>query len=241
MDTVKTLNPIMWIFAVLLIGGVLVQALLFLRMALRFNKKNHVLTKEELIRSATTGAVAAIGPSFSSVVFALSIIVMMGSAVAFMRCGVIGTPLFEMYIAQFAATNAGVEFGTPEFTEAIFGAVLFTMILMSLPYAINVLITVKPMDMAVEKVKENTKKKGRSVSFISYLGPAATLCMFSYMMVTNLSSVYNLIVLIAAAATYFIYDILTKRLNNTFISSMNLAVSMVVAMAAGQIARGLIG
>lgn len=60
--TIETLNPIMWVFAAIIIGAVLIQAFLFLRMALRFNKKNHVLTKEELTRCATTGAVHPSAP-----------------------------------------------------------------------------------------------------------------------------------------------------------------------------------
>lgn len=242
MSTIEKLNPIMWVFAAVIIGAVLVQTFLFLRMALRFNKKNHVLTKEELIRCATTGAVASIGPSFSSVVVALSLILMMGSAVAFMRCGVIGSPLFEMWIAEMAAGYAGVSFGSPEFDEAVFGLILFGMIAASAPHAINLILSLKPLDSAIEKSKEKSRKSGQSISFISYVGPAAMMCLFGYLMYTYLlEGGANLVAALTAVLVYLGYSAVTKKIGNTFISSLNMGVAMLVAMAAGQIARGFIG
>ena len=45
MDAVKNLNGTVWVFASLLIAMVIIQALLFLRLALNFNKKNNLATK----------------------------------------------------------------------------------------------------------------------------------------------------------------------------------------------------
>ena len=47
MEAVKNLNGEMWIFAGLLIGIVIVQAVLFLRLALKWNKKNSYFTDTE--------------------------------------------------------------------------------------------------------------------------------------------------------------------------------------------------
>lgn len=57
MDAVKSLNGEMWIFASLLIAVVILQAVLFLRLALRVNKKHQfyrrdVRQDEEAARAA---------------------------------------------------------------------------------------------------------------------------------------------------------------------------------------------
>ena len=52
MDAVKNLNGTVWVFASLLIAMVIIQALLFLRLALNFNKKNNLATKAEIVSAA---------------------------------------------------------------------------------------------------------------------------------------------------------------------------------------------
>ena len=80
--------------------GVLIQSGMFLRLALKMNKKTNAVSKEELSQAYKTGAVSAIGPVFSTLTIALSLIVMVGSGVTFMRCGVIGAPSYELSMAN---------------------------------------------------------------------------------------------------------------------------------------------
>ena len=128
MEAVISMNPTIWVFAAILILLVLVQSALFLRLALRFNKKNLLVSRQEINSAVRTGAVAAIGPSLNSIVVALSLIAMVGSATTFMRCGVIGAPLWELYMANIAASAAGVTFGSTEFTKSVMTLCLFCMV-----------------------------------------------------------------------------------------------------------------
>ena len=100
MDVIKNMNGTVWVFAALLIGMVLIQSGMFLRLALKMNKKTNAVSKEELSQAYKTGAVSAIGPVFSTLTIALSLIVMVGSGVTFMRCGVIGAPSYELSMAN---------------------------------------------------------------------------------------------------------------------------------------------
>ena len=160
MEAIKNMNGTVWVFAAILIGMVIVQALLFLRLALNMNKKTNAVSKEEISQAVKTGAVSAIGPAFSTLTIALSLIVMVGSGVTFMRCGVIGAPAWELMMAQFSAGAAGVEFGSAEFTESIFTLCIFGMTLASAPYFINTIITLKPLDKVVAKSAEAAQKGG---------------------------------------------------------------------------------
>ena len=74
MEAVKNLNGEMWIFAFLLIAIVVLQACWFLRLALRYNKKHNYFTKEEVGHLLKMGSVSVLGPAFSVVVVAISLI-----------------------------------------------------------------------------------------------------------------------------------------------------------------------
>ena len=52
----------LWIFAIILICLVLAQSFLFLRLAMRFNRKHKLVSVEEVKEAVSTGAVA--GPSW---------------------------------------------------------------------------------------------------------------------------------------------------------------------------------
>ena len=68
------------------------------------------------------GSLSVLGPAFSVVVVAISLIAMVGSGLTFMRVGVIGAASYEMMIATTAAETIGVPFGSPEFSEERAGA-----------------------------------------------------------------------------------------------------------------------
>ena len=63
METIQKMNGTVWVFAAILIGLVLVQSFLFLRLALSFNKRHQLVDKKEIKSAARTGMIAAIGPS----------------------------------------------------------------------------------------------------------------------------------------------------------------------------------
>ena len=166
METIKLMNGSAWVFAGILILMVIIQALLFLRMALSFNKKHKVLTGEEVNQAVRTGAIAAVGPALSTITVALSLIAMVGSGVTFMRCGVIGAPAWELFMASTSSAAAGVEFGSPEFTPAIFTLCIFGMTWASAPYFINTIITLKPLDAMANKASQsNGSRSFPSISF----------------------------------------------------------------------------
>lgn len=230
-NAILDMNGTIWIFALLLIFLVLFQSFLFLRLALKFNQKNHLLSKEELKSAARTGAIAAVGPSFSSIVIALSLISMVGSAATFMRCGVIGAPSWELYLASIASSTTGIDFGSPEFTENIFTLCLFCMITGSIPFFLNTLIMLKPLDLLIEKSKE----KKREISFLPYLSSSAAFGLLGYMIMGYFSSKALVGAAVGSIIGYLCFDRLVKRTGRTLLGSFSLAAAMVIGMTAGEI------
>ena len=57
MEAIKNMNGTLWIFAIILICLVLAQSFLFLRLAMRFNRKHKLVSDEEVNEAVSTGAV----------------------------------------------------------------------------------------------------------------------------------------------------------------------------------------
>lgn len=235
MNTVEMLNGTMWVFAVILIVIVVVQSLAYLRMALKFNSRYKVLSKDEVNQAIRTGSVAAVGPAFSSMTIAISLMAMIGSGVAFMRCGIIGAPMTELLIANMASQTVGVEFNTPEFTPSVFALCLFAMTVMSAPYILNTIISLKPLDKVVDKGQSTeTEKKKRS--FLPYMSTGAIMGMLGNMLPDYLTTGAAVTAFVVALAVNFGVTQAVRKINNKILESFAMAISMVVAMAAGQIA-----
>lgn len=237
-ETVSSMNGTLWIFAALLIGMVVVQSLLFLRQALQFNKRNNLLTPQELRSVTRTGTISVIGPAISTIVIALSLIAMVGSAATYMRSGVIGAPAWELLMAQIAVSSMNVEFNTPQFTKEIFVLCLFGMSIASAPYFINTIITLKPLDAAVTKSQSNDTKKE---SFIPVLGNAAMMGILGYSIFDYFKSIPQIVaILVSGTISYLIIRYIAKS-GKRWLGDWSMAISMVIGMVCAQIVSGLMG
>ena len=217
MEAIKNMNGTLWIFAIILICLVLAQSFLFLRLAMRFNRKHKLVSDEEVKEAVSTGAVAA----------------MVGSATTFMRCGVIGAPGWELLMANIASSTAGVTLGGEGFTEAIFTFAIFCMVLGSAPYFLNTMIMLKPLDNMVEK----SKAKKAKVSFMPYLSNSAMFGLLGYSVMSNLNSISSVAAVLASGVAYALFDKLAKKLDNSMLGSFSMAVAMIFGMLFGQIVK----
>ncbi len=232
MDVIQSMNGTLWGFAAVLISLVLVQSFLFLRLALSFNRKHDLISKDEINGAVRTGAVAAVGPSINTIVVALSLIAMVGSATTFMRCGVIGAPMWELYMANIAASAAGVTLGGEGFTHAVFTFAIFCMVLGSAPYFINTFIMLKPLDNMVEKSKSSNRK----ISFMPYLSKSAMFGLLTYSIMDYISKPTSVIAIIAAGLGYFIWESASTKAKSPMMSSLSIGIAMIFGMVAGQVA-----
>lgn len=237
-ETVASMNGTLWVFTILLILLVIIQSLLFLRHALKFNKKNKVATAEELKSAARAGTVSVVGPAISVMVVALSLIAMVGPAVTYMRCGVIGSPTWELMMADVAAGATGIQFNTPEFTRGVLVLCIFGMTFASAPYFINTIITLKPLDMMVNKNKGNEKKKE---SFLPVFGSAAMMGILGYFIVDYTKTIPQIVALtVSGLLSYTVIKIIGKT-GLKWLGDWNMAISMLMGMTVAQIVAEIIG
>ena len=230
MEAIKNMNPTLWVFAAILIIWVCVQSGLFFKLTAAFNKRNNLLTKEQLNDCMKVGATAAIGPAMNAIAVALTLIAMVGSATTFMRCGVIGAPGWELYMAQIAASTAGVSFATAEFTEGVFTFAIFCMVLASAPYFINCIIMLKPLDKAVEKAKS-----GSGISYTSYMGNAAMFSMLTYTINGYFKEMDKFVTMIVSLTAALIVNAIVKKTGSKTLATFSMIICMICGMIAGQI------
>lgn len=155
MSELSSANLAIWIFAILLIGFTWVQAFLFLRVALRFNKKHHIYAKEELIAAAKTGATASLGPGVNTIFLGLSLIAMFGGGFTFLRCGVIGAPMYELMIAQYSAPFAEYDLSSGAMTASLMAFFCIAGAIGTICYVLAPVFTLRPLETA------GTKKTGK--------------------------------------------------------------------------------
>ena len=103
-------DPVMWLMCVPAVAVAVVQAILISRKTIQ---AGHVvnLSKKESIKAFKTGAIAAIGPSISSVVVMISLMATIGPAFSWLRLCFIGSATTEMTAAGIGAAAMGVELG----------------------------------------------------------------------------------------------------------------------------------
>jgi len=236
-DAVRDINVEMWLFTVLVIGTVIVQSLLFLRLALNFNKKHKLITKEETKGAIRTSIISTIATTFIPV-NTLALIALVGSAVTYMRVGVIGASGMELLLAQIGTSTAGVEFNTPEFTTNILVLCLFCMAFGSAPYAINCILMLKPLDKMVEKEKAS----GNKVSFSDYMAKGALVGVLASL---ALDRTYNnpvkQVAFLFALVLVIVVSELARKKNKSSMRGLLTPIGMLTAMLVGQSVATYIG
>lgn len=250
-DIVKELTPQMWPFAILLVGSCLLQVYLFVRNVLRFNKKTNLLTNDEIRSAVKTGSVATIGPAVSCIVVAIATVAIMGPAVTYMRCAVIGADSYELVLVNMGAEALNVTAGAADFSAIAFTVCLFAMTFGTMPYLINLLITMKPMDKivtrnmlaAAESAKAGTGAKAASVAkktFLPLFGLSAAVGLFTYQsMNTGYNGTpYTVAVVTGMVVTWVINKFFGKgkKIN---LGDWSLAIALICGMITGSVAAGL--
>ena len=239
-EIVAKLDSQMWPFAALLVGSCFLQVILFVRNVLSFNKKAKLLSQEEIKSAVKVGAVATLGPAVSCIVVAIATVAVMGTAVTYMRCAVIGADSYELVLVNMGAEALGVTAGGDDFSEIAFGVCLFAMTFGTMTYLINLLLTIKPLDKVVTRnilkssESENGKEKAAKKTFLPLFGLSAAVGLFTYNSISSSFSgiPYFLSVLTGMAVTWFISKFFGngKKIN---LSDWSLGIALILGMIVG--------
>lgn len=99
-------GPLMWFTVLPVVILVFIQATLFAKKAYRIGKAMG-LSDKQLKAAIRSGAITAIGPAFAIVVGMVALLAALGAPYAWFRLSIIGSVMYELMAAQFAAQAAG--------------------------------------------------------------------------------------------------------------------------------------
>ncbi|WP_353625851.1 DUF5058 family protein [Bacillus sp. JCM 19041] len=120
-----------WMFAIIVVLVVMVQSIVFFRLALR-TSESVGLTDAEVKASVKSGAIASIGPSLGILIVAISLMSLIGDPLTLMRIGIVGSAPTESMGASIAAESVGTTLGTTSVTPEILSLVVWTLCLVVL-------------------------------------------------------------------------------------------------------------
>ena len=233
-EAVTIVNKDILFFAIILVGFTMVQAVLFMRHALKFNDKYKLFSKEEIKSAIKSSAVISIGPSLSVMIVVLSLIPLLGAVVTFMRCGVIGAADFELINAKLAVETIGVSFDDPNLSPGAFTLAVFGCTLASAPYFLHLILTCKPMDKLA--LKSVTKKR----SFLPMLGMCASLGFLGYWFIdTGCTTTQSTVATIISLLVSLCVAKIAKK--HPKLADWSMAIALVCGMVAGGVINSIIG
>lgn len=141
-------SPIVWGLAVALIGLVLVQTWLFVRMANTYVRDTGVITRAEKVKALRVGTIATVGPAVAVFTVAIVLIGLIGGPITLSRIGIIGSAAFEGLTAN---AGSGDTLGTPTFTPTLLATAAWVMAFGGAGWLISTILLTKPLDTAQEK------------------------------------------------------------------------------------------
>ncbi|MDW7678413.1 MAG: DUF5058 family protein [Bacillota bacterium] len=101
-------SPAIWGLASIAVLLILVQTILFLRLALNASKQGKVkLTQQQCTKAIRSGVVTAIGPAFGVFIVMIGLIAVLGGPMAWLRLSVIGGASTELTAASVGVRMAG--------------------------------------------------------------------------------------------------------------------------------------
>ncbi|WP_338654081.1 DUF5058 family protein [Sporosarcina psychrophila] len=164
-----------WIIAALVIGIVIFQAVVFIRLASK-TAPSVGLTTLEVKSVVRTGAISSLGPSFAIIIVAISLITFLGNPVTLMRIGIVGSAPIETVGASLGAQAAGSELGSSTFTEQAFTTAVWVMCLGGMGWLLVTVLFTKSLG----KFQEKISRKNSNVKLLSIVSTAAMIGAFGY-------------------------------------------------------------
>ena len=228
-------GPVLWGFAICIVGVVVVQAFLYLRMTLGFSDRFNILTPDERTTVYKTAAINSIGPAIAIFFVAVSLIAMVGGPVTLMRVGVIGSAVFEFVAADAGAKANGVQLGTDSYTLQAFTTSVWVMTLGGMGWLLSTFFLTKNLGKAQEKLNATNPALIKAMATVTPVAIFGTLIANTAVDKHWLSGITfahgDLAAIAAGALSMAGLSVLGARW--TWLREWSVGLSLVVGLAAG--------
>jgi hypothetical protein len=219
----------LWIFASLVAGVVIFQAIIFIRLASKVSSSVG-MTSDEVKVAIRTGAVSSLGPSLAIVFVVISLMTLIGSPITLMRIGIIGSAAIETVGASIGAQAAGAELGASDFTAQAFTTAVWVMCLGGMGWMLFVALFTKSLGKIQNKAVSSTK----NVNTLKIVSTAAMLGAFSYLGTSEMAKgVSESIVLVSGFICMPIIMWAANKFKMNWLKEWSLGLVIILGLAVG--------
>lgn len=227
-------SSVMAIFCGLAILVVLVQAVIFFRIAWK-QALQLGFTKSDLMKVVKSSAVFSVVPSLPIIISYMILLPALGKFFPWLRLSVIGSATYETLAANMAVTSFGFDsLGSADFSPDVFGSLLWVVTLGVFLSSMSALL-LKRFDVKMKSVIENPNSFGKVIPNIMFLGMMATLSAPYLVDVGNFPSVAAIVV---SAAVMIGLNAVGKR--HPALKEFAFSLSMIAGMASACLVTGLL-
>lgn len=226
-------SPAIWALASIAVIAVLVETLLFLRLAKKSAGLKEIgLTKKQCNRALRAGIVSAIGPAFGVFIVMIGLISVLGGPIAWLRLSVIGGATTELTAATVGVNALGGDITQPLSMMELSNA-WWTMSI----NACGWLIVTWILGSKMEKVRNRIG--GGDSRWMEIFSSAATLGIFgafcSEYVITGMQNTDYKVVLVMAVSAAVMWSL--QRLSNRYkwLKEYCLGLAMVAGIASAMI------
>lgn len=226
-------SSVMAIFCGLAILVVLVQAVIFFRIAWK-QALQLGFTKSDLMKVVKSSAVFSVVPSLPIISYMI-LLPALGKFFPWLRLSVIGSATYETLAANMAVTSFGFDsLGSADFSPDVFGSLLWVVTLGVFLSSMSALL-LKRFDVKMKSVTENPNSFGKVIPNIMFLGMMATLPAPYLVDVGNFPSVAAIVV--SAAVMIGLNTVGTRY---PALKEFAFSLSMIAGMASACLVTGLL-
>ncbi|HBF2450783.1 TPA: DUF5058 family protein [Clostridioides difficile] len=222
-------SPGLWIVSSFLVIISVVQAIVFMKAALK-EASNLGIERKGIKAAIRSASVTAIGPSLSPVITLLSLVAVIGAPTTWMRLCDVGAARTELGVISLTSNLSGVEVGSAAFGAEAFSYALWGMALNNLGWLFVVFILGHRMRGIVEKM--NMKY---NPTWVKKLLAGATVGLFAYLLSNQIKTfeVPKLTPAIISAIVMLVLTTLFKK--NQRLQELSLGIAMLIGMFGTQI------
>ena len=219
-------SNIMFILCLSAIIFVMIQAIIFFRMAWKRAVQLGFKTKD-LKKVVKSSAVFSIIPSLPIIISYMLLLPVLGKFFPWLRLSVIGSAAYETMAANMAATSYGFEsFSNAKLTPDVFGCIMWTVTLGMLLSSLSVVI-LKRYDKKMQQISTRESGFGKLVGPIMFLGLMAT---FSATFIVDYKNIIGIATIIVSAGAVLLLNKLAKKY--PVVKEFSFSISMIAGMAA---------
>ncbi|MCO8652222.1 DUF5058 family protein [Clostridioides difficile] len=222
-------SPGLWIVSSFLVIISVVQAIVFMKEALK-EASNLGIERKGIKAAIRSASVTAIGPSLSPVITLLSLVAVIGAPTTWMRLCDVGAARAELGVISLTSNLSGVEVGSAAFGAEAFSYALWGMALNNLGWLFVVFILGHRMRGIVEKM--NMKY---NPTWVKKLLAGATVGLFAYLLSNQIKTfeIPKLTPAIISAIVMLVLTTLFKK--NQRLQELSLGIAMLIGMFGTQI------